>query len=105
MSKETSAPANKPKSDQIEIGALWKKEGQSQKFLAGNLDFKNLNETQWNEFVKTKQIATVIFSNKFKQKDTHPDLRVYLSKPRVAAGAPAPAPVAAQAEPADQEII
>lgn len=100
---------NTKKSDQIEIGALWKKEGKSQKFLAGNLDFKNLDEAQWKEFIRTKQLPAVIFTNKFKQKDTHPDLRVYLSKPKEQSNtAPTAksAPVAtAAAAPADAEII
>lgn len=109
MSENAKTAPKTPKSDQIEIGALWKKEGQTQKFLAGNLDFKNLDEAQWNEFVKTKKLATVIFTNKFKQQDTHPDLRVYLSKPKpitaptaapVKSNAPAAAPVAT-----DNEII
>ena len=83
--------ANKPKSDQIEIGALWKKAGKSQKFLAGNIDLKPLGID--------KQVPIVIFTNKFKQKDTHPDYRVYLSKPKPQAEAPAataetPAPTA-----------
>lgn len=88
------------KSDQIEIGALWKKEGKSQKFLAGNLNFKDLPEDLWQEFIKTRQLATVIFTNKFKQKDTHPDLRVYLSKPKNAPAAPAQAPKPAAKAPA-----
>lgn len=106
----TPAPANKPKSDQIEIGALWKKEGRSQKFLAGNLDFKNLTEEQWKDFLRTKQLQAVVFTNKFKQNERHPDLRIYLSKPKEQA-APAAAPSEAPATPApaaaegDGEII
>lgn len=76
------------KTDQTEIGALWKKEGKSQKFLAGSLTLKNLTDEQIQNFVKTKELPVVIFTNKFKQKDTHPDLRVYLSKPK---DGPAPA--------------
>lgn len=73
----------KPKSDQIEIGALWKKEGRSQKFLSGTLDFKkNLTEAQWVDFAKTRQMQVVIFTNKFKQNERHPDLRIYVSKSR-----------------------
>ena len=100
-----SEPANK--SNQIEIGALWKKDGKEQKFLAGNINLKNLTDEQIQTFVKTKELPVVIFSNKFKQKDTHPDLRVYLSKPKVSAPAPAAAP--AKAAPAaaapEEEII
>lgn len=100
------------KSDQTEVGALWKKEGKTQKFLAGNLDFKNLTEAQWTEVTRTKQIPVVIFTNKFKQNDRHPDLRVYLSKPKepqapapAASGQPAAATPAPAAPEGDGEII
>jgi uncharacterized protein (DUF736 family) len=99
--------ANKPKSDQIEVGALWKKEGKSQKFLAGNLDLNTFPEPLWAEFIKTKKLPLVIFTNKFKQKETHPDLRVYLSKPKESPPAETPSqtePVATQAA-SDNEII
>ena len=99
---------NATKSDQIEIGALWKKEGKSQKFLAGNINIKNLTDDQVKQLIATKEIPVVIFSNKFKQKDTHPDLRVYLSKPKTSAPAPAPAAKTAAAPAAaenDNEII
>jgi hypothetical protein len=92
------------KSEQVEIGALWKKEGKSQKFLAGNLDFSQYPDALWNEFIRTKKLAIVSFTNKFKQKDTHPDLRIYLSKPKDAPAAPAQAAAPAPA-PADSEII
>lgn len=96
------------KSDQIEIGALWKKDGREQKFLAGNIDLKPLGID--------KVIPVVIFTNKFKQKDTHPDLRVYLSKPKndtapaaapaaKAASTPAPAPTPEPEQPESDEII
>lgn len=97
------------KSDQTEVGALWKKEGKTQKFLAGNLDFKNLTEEQWKEVTRTKQIPVVIFTNKFKQNERHPDLRVYLSKPKEQAPAPAATPTVATPAPAapegDGEVI
>lgn len=94
------------KTEQIEVGVLWKKERASQKFLSGNYDFRKVPEEVWNEFVKTRQLQVVVFSNKFKQKETHPDLRVYVSKPKnsstpttknpaPATKTPAPAPVAA----------
>jgi|SRR5882724_2858762 len=94
-----SETANKPKSDQTEIGALWKKQGKAQKFLSGNLDLTAIGIN--------KQIPVVIFTNKFKQKDTHPDYRVFLSKPKPQAGAAAPstaseatsAPVAEEEDP------
>jgi uncharacterized protein (DUF736 family) len=73
------------KSEQIELGALWKKEGKGQKFLSGTIKRSALPEGN-------EDIQVVIFSNKFKKADNHPDLRMYLSKPRASA-----APVAAQA--------
>jgi len=86
----------KPKSDQVELGALWKKQGQSQKFLSGELDLNSIGIN--------KKVPVVIFTNKFKQKDTHPDYRVFLSKPKTQAGsAPAKAATAAQAAPAAEE--
>jgi uncharacterized protein (DUF736 family) len=82
--------ASKPKSDQTEIGALWKKQGKAQKFLSGNLDLSAIGIN--------KQVPVVIFTNKFKQKDTHPDYRVFLSKPKPQAGAAAPATAEAEAD-------
>lgn len=98
---------NATKSDQIEIGALWKKEGKNQKFLAGNINIKNLTDDQVKQLIATKELPVVIFYNKFKQKDTHPDLRVYLSKPKASAPAPAAAKTAAAPAAAenDNEII
>ncbi len=101
----STATVQKPKSDQIEIGAIWKKEGKSQKFLAGNFDLKNLTDTQWAEFQKTKQIPVVIFTNKFKQNERHPDLRVYLSKPKDSTPAAATSTAEAPVADADKEII
>lgn len=82
---------SKPKSDQTELGALWKKQGQSQKFLSGEIDLAPIGIN--------KKIPVVIFTNKFKQKETHPDYRVFLSKPKPQGGASAaPAAVAADAD-------
>jgi len=55
-----------------EIGALWKKDGPSQKYLSGYLTIDELG-------TQTK-VNVVVFSNKNKSKDTAPDFRVYLSK-------------------------
>lgn len=60
--------------DNVEIGALWKKQGKSQKFLSGTINLKAIGYD--------KDVPVIIFSNKFKQKDSHPDLRIYLSKPK-----------------------
>lgn len=55
-----------------EIGALWKKDGPTQKYLSGYLTIDELG-------TQTK-VNVVVFSNKNKSKDTAPDFRVYLSK-------------------------
>ena len=55
-----------------EIGALWKRESPNQKYLTGKLKVDGVEKN------------VVIFSNKNKQKDTHPDFRVYLSRDRQA---------------------
>ena len=68
---------------QIEIGALWKKQGKTQKFLSGTINLKAIGYD--------KDVQIVVFTNKFKQKETHPDLRMYVSKPK-----PGTAPVAAK---------
>jgi hypothetical protein len=58
----------------VEVGALWKKQGKTQKFLSGTINLKALGYD--------KDVPVVVFSNKYKQKDSHPDLRIYLSKPK-----------------------
>lgn len=60
--------------DNVEIGALWKKQGKSQKFLSGTINLKAIGYD--------KDVPVIVFTNKFKQKDSHPDLRIYLSKPK-----------------------
>lgn len=66
--------------DNVEIGALWKKQGKSQKFLSGTINLKSIGYD--------KDVPVIVFTNKFKQKDSHPDLRIYLSKPKVSQNAP-----------------
>jgi hypothetical protein len=56
-----------------EMGALWKKEGKSQKFYSG---FFKINKGTESE----KEFPVVIFLNKLKQKDNAPDLIIYESK-------------------------
>jgi uncharacterized protein (DUF736 family) len=58
-----------------EIGALWKKDGPTQKYLSGYLTI--------DEFGAKTKVNVVVFSNKNKSKDTAPDFRVYLSKENV----------------------
>ena len=52
-----------------DIGALWKKEGKSQKFLSGYIKDETGAQTE-----------VVIFANKYKQDNPKaPDYRIYLS--------------------------
>ena len=55
-----------------EIGALWVKESPSQKYFSGHF-------TTTDEMGVEKRVKVVIFSNKHKKKDTHPDFRIYKS--------------------------
>ena len=58
-----------------ECGALWKQKGKNQNFLSGHVEVDNgLGEKQ--------KVKLVVFSNKHKKQDKHPDFRVYLSKER-----------------------
>lgn len=79
---------------QTEVGALWKKEGRKGAFFGGNLDFSKMTKEQWEEFVKTKKLQVVVFNNEFKQNERHPDVRVYISKPKDAQAPTASAPAA-----------
>ena len=51
-----------------EIGALWVKESPNQKYFSGHFADSEGNK-----------VKVVIFTNKHKKKDTHPDYRVYKS--------------------------
>lgn len=72
-----------------EVGVLWKREKKSngEKFLTGKLDLKNIGIDQ--------VVDIVVFQNKKKEKDTHPDLRIYKSEPREGAPNTATAATAA----------
>lgn len=95
--------ANKSNWNEKELGCLWRREknGTKEKYLTGVLSAAKL------QALLAKgggDIQVVCFSNKHKNKDTHPDLRIYLSEkkptgatasrtaPAAAAPAPAPAP-------------
>lgn len=59
-----------------DIGALWKREGQSQKYLSGYVKIDELG-------IET-EVKIVVFSNKNKKDNVKaPDYRIYLSKPAV----------------------
>ena len=58
-----------------ECGALWKQKGRNQNFLSGHVEVDN-------GFGEKQKVKLVVFSNKHKSADNHPDFRVYLSKDR-----------------------
>lgn len=58
-----------------EVGALWKKQSATQKFLSGHI---KVDDGMGGEEV----LQVVIFNNKHKTKDNHPDFRIYKSLPR-----------------------
>lgn len=74
-----------------ELGCLWRREKQTTKerYLTGVINLKRLG------FDKDVQI--IVFSNKGKTKDAHPDLRVYLSEKKPAAAPAAKPSVAPEA--------
>jgi len=53
-----------------EVGALWKKESATQKYFSGHI--KVDDGMGGDELLKV-----VIFKNNYKEKDNHPDFRVY----------------------------
>ena len=58
-----------------ECGALWKQKGRNQNFLSGHVEIDN-------GFGEKQKVKLVVFSNKHKKLDKHPDFRVYLSRER-----------------------
>lgn len=93
----TGNGANKSAWDDKELGVLWRREknGTKEKYLTGVLDAKKLAQLLAKS---NEDIQVVCFTNKRKQKDTHPDLRIYLSEKKPAAkGSAAPAAPAATA--------
>ena len=71
---EQQEQTTKPKSSwkEREMGALWKRQGNSQTYLSGTIETDN--------FGTKEKVNVVIYSNKYKEKDTHPDFRVYRSE-------------------------
>ena len=59
---------------QRELGALWKKESPTQKYLSGHV---KIDDGMGGE----ETLQLIIFANKHKQKDNHPDFRIYKSQP------------------------
>lgn len=58
-----------------EIGALWKRKSATQSYLAGHIDV-----SKFDAILDSSKMNVVIFTNRSKQKDTHPDYRLYLSR-------------------------
>jgi uncharacterized protein (DUF736 family) len=59
--------------EQREIGAMWKRDGVNQKYLVGRLKLEKVPKD-------SEELNIVVFSNKNKSKETHPDFRVYVSQ-------------------------
>ena len=115
MSNTTNRPASagsetKDAWQKRSLGCMWKREaqGSGDKYLSGTLNLKNLPG------FPDQDVQIIVFSNKNKTKDTHPDLNVYISEKKPApadktapkavtqkAAAPKPTPAV---EP-DQELI
>ena len=55
-----------------ECGALWEKQSPSQKYFSGHFMVADENGVE-------QKVKVVIFTNKHKKKETHPDYRVYKS--------------------------
>jgi len=66
MSNETETKTDWQKR---ECGALWKKESPSQKYFSGHVKVDDDGEE--------KLLRVVVFSNRHKSKDNHPDFRIY----------------------------
>jgi uncharacterized protein (DUF736 family) len=65
-----------------ELGCAWKRESnKGESYISGTLNLKNIPG------FPDQDVAFIGFKNKDKQKDTHPDIRIYISEKR---DAPAP---------------
>ena len=89
---------NKNAWDEKELGCLWRREKQAtkEKYLTGVLDAEKLRKLLT---ASKEDIQVIVFTNKRKQKDTHPDLRIYLSEKKpatVKTTVPAPTPTVAE---------
>lgn len=58
-----------------EVGALWKKQSSTQRYLSGHI---RMDDGMGGE----ETLQVVIFNNKHKNKDNHPDFRIYKSLPQ-----------------------
>jgi len=86
--------------DKKELGCLWRREakGSKEKYLTGVINLKVLGFD--------KDVQVIGFSNKRKTKDTHPDIRIYISEKKSSAGdKPTPTVTATAAVPDSNELI
>ena len=90
----TDTNSNKEPSEwaKREIGALWIRESPNQKYFSGHF-------TTQDELGVEQKVKVVIFTNKHKKKDNHPDFRIYRSEPQAAQVA-----VAAATEEVTEEV-
>lgn len=70
---------NKNEWSEREVGALWLKQSPNQKYFSGHVTIQD----DLGEDIK---LQVVVFRNKNKQKDNHPDFRIYKSVPRNTSG-------------------
>jgi len=76
MTDETHSNNKEPSEwSKREMGALWKKDGRSQKFYSGFLKIKNGDGDE-----NPEEVSIIIFANKHKNSDRAPDLIVYRSE-------------------------
>ena len=91
MSEETKTKTDWQKR---EVGALWRKESPTQKYFSGHVKIDDYGEE--------KLLKVVVFSNRHKTKDNHPDFRIYTvddSRP------PLPKEEKPEAALADEEVL
>lgn len=75
----------KQKSDNTELGVLWSRVSKNnEKFLSGKLNLKAIGFD--------KDVEIIVFKNRNKTAEKHPDLRIYQSQPRPAGAKTTAAP-------------
>ncbi len=92
-----SDTSNKPQENEWakrECGALWLRQSSNQKYFSGHVTIQD-------EMGMDKKVNLVIFTNKHKKKDTHPDFRVYKSEPQQQDSSP----TEAQPKEVEEELI
>jgi len=84
----SDAPANDWK--QREVGALWKRQSTSQKYLSGKVK------------IGGEEVGIVVFTNRYKEEGSkQPDFRVYLERKREEE----PATVSAEASQEEEDLL